>query len=421
MLFRTIERNQAAFWQRAPGIAADAPDELNPLLGAIRGRIVMLRDFRAPDNGLIRNYGMPYDAFRDTWQDDFEMRCKIHTLGSCGAIDMFTKWASIKNRLNRAHESWLAGRLNANGERAHINYLSAATPDFPPSTNAPFPFFVASGHSSPGTSDQREEITQMDWAINQSLPIDDRPIRPIQPQRFVKRQTPAAAFADFPRNERGRILYEGMNVLFYELLRDNADNIRNRETQYGYVGIVVADFPGIGLINRIIRVNTLRCTRNCGSCANAHGECFCRFTNPAERVYGNGARDRDFCLEAGNQPPRNNRSDAEPNENRPLALTPIVRQQGAAVGAAFNARRPPPATATFNRRLFLPGNNNARVSGNRLIPIFLPPVARLSAPNTSRRLPVSNRLIPVFAPPRANPRPPVFNPRAPGINPWKKI
>ena len=90
-----------------------------------------------------------------------------------------------------------------------------------------FPYFVASGQSSPGTND---------------------------PRLLTGRTTPGwkDSWPDFPRVGCFigicSIAFEGTNIL-------SADRIGKGKEFDKYVGMVISDFPGKDLINAIISLN----------------------------------------------------------------------------------------------------------------------------------------------------------------------
>ena len=108
------------------------------------------------------------------------------------------------------------------GRKVFINYLSGAMADG--SANVVFPYFVASGKSYWSTA---------------------------APQLATGKMTPFfTGWPEFPRvgcvGDLCTIVYEGTNQLTYQWLKAAP---RNR------VGIIMADFPGPGLIDQIIAVN----------------------------------------------------------------------------------------------------------------------------------------------------------------------
>jgi 1-phosphatidylinositol phosphodiesterase len=186
-------------------------DPMNPTLGEIRGKIVILQDFarwqcpkpRSPGEPVSSphpHYGICYSSF--DIQDSYKHQG-------------YAKWVSVKTYLDRANKGF---DESPNRDTKYINYLSAVGAD---SFGLPRPWFVASGHVDRRTDADRR------WAGY----TDQWP--------------------DFPRipDNRGRkrIYYEGMNTLTYDFIRNGHFTKR--------VGIIMADFPGGGLIERIICIN----------------------------------------------------------------------------------------------------------------------------------------------------------------------
>lgn len=164
----------------------------NPELDDIRGKFVILQEFSGSD------YGIPYGDL--DIQDDYSLTTNW---------DLYDKWKSVKSHITKA--------TNGNRNTIYMNYLSGA--------NGSFPYFVASGHSSPGTSAPRlaTGLTTPGWK---------------------------SSYPDFPRTTCFigicTISFEGTNIL-------TADHIE----QGGFTGMVMADFPGERLINNIINLNDL--------------------------------------------------------------------------------------------------------------------------------------------------------------------
>lgn len=186
------ERYKDFFW------APTSANSDNPALMDIRRKIVVLQNF----TGAKQKYGVSYKSFNT--QDDY-------TLGS--NWDLYDKWTKVKNQLRNADQAAYSGT----SATKYMNYLSGS--------GGSFPYFVASGHSSPGTS---------------------------APRLATGRTTPGwkNSWPDFPRVDCFigicTIAFEGTNVLTYERL---GSEFRTR------VGILMADFPGPGLIERTIRLN----------------------------------------------------------------------------------------------------------------------------------------------------------------------
>ncbi|HEY5851200.1 MAG TPA: phosphatidylinositol-specific phospholipase C [Lysobacter sp.] len=192
---RSFEDTFAAYFdQYKPMIAVPANGQLTPL-SELRGKLVFLVDFRAR-----RSFGLGYGSF--LIQDDYSVRTNW---------DVYTKWERVKEWLTRA------GVDPARGP-ARMNYLSAS--------GGALPYFVASGHVSAKTNANR-----------------------LSTGRIV-RKGDHSAFPDFPRvnclPRRCTIAFEGTNILARDYIN------RHRP---GYVGFVLADFPGPDLIRAIAAAN----------------------------------------------------------------------------------------------------------------------------------------------------------------------
>jgi len=126
---------------------------------------------------------------------------------------LYDKWTAVKNHLNKSK--------NGNRNTIYMNYLSGA--------NGSFPYFVVSGHSSPGTSAPRlaTGLTTPGW--NSSYP-------------------------DFPRVSCFigicTIAFEGTNTL-------TADYVANSSYSNGVAGMVMTDFPGKRFIENLIKLNNV--------------------------------------------------------------------------------------------------------------------------------------------------------------------
>ncbi len=166
----------------------------NPMIKDVRGKIVFLQNF-APRK--YRWFGLDYhNTF--SIQDEYKLSSNL---------DLYSKWLKVKEHLIQANKN----------QQSHINFLSGST--------GAFPYFVASGHSSPGTKAPRllTGLTTPGWKNT---------------------------YPDFPRVGCFigicSIAFEGTNTLTKNYIIDN---------RLKYVGIVVVDFPGSGLINAIINTN----------------------------------------------------------------------------------------------------------------------------------------------------------------------
>ncbi len=167
----------------------------NPTLDAVRGKIVVLRNFSGG------SFGLEYGSINA--QDDYNVSTNW---------DLYSKWSKVKDQIDNANNSNEASR------GFYMNYLSAS--------GGSFPYFIASGHSSNGTSAPRlaTGLTTPGW--NSSYP-------------------------DFPRVSCFigicTIAFEGTDIL-------SANYID--ATRPAFVGIIMSDFPGMGLIEKIIGLNT---------------------------------------------------------------------------------------------------------------------------------------------------------------------
>jgi hypothetical protein len=164
----------------------------------MRGRLVVLQNFDAGGK-----YGLPYGELDA--QDEYNLGTNW---------DLYWKWEKVRDQLNKAN--------GGPSDTKYINYLSGS--------GGVFPYFVASGHSSPGTGAPRlaTGLTTPGW--NSSYP-------------------------DFPRVDCFigicTIAFEGTNIL-------TSDRLGN----YKRVGIIMADFPGPDLINNIIRMSQRQNTKD---------------------------------------------------------------------------------------------------------------------------------------------------------------
>ena len=169
-----------------------SPPPPSPILDNVRGKIVILQNFGGGHHGI--HYG---DLDR---QDSYSVSSNW---------DLYSKWQKVKAHVEKAEH----------GSRydIYINYLNAS--------GGSFPYFVASGKSSPQTSAPRllTGLTTPGWKNS---------------------------YPDFPRVGCFigicSIAFEGINNLL-------ANYIANGHTDF--TGIIMADFPGAGLINNVILLN----------------------------------------------------------------------------------------------------------------------------------------------------------------------
>ena len=186
-------------------------DDTNPNLRSMRGKIVILQDWRDD-----RNFGIKYDSWRFEIHDLWEI--------STEPKPFYDKWERIRYRLNLAMNTPVS-----HDSKTFVTFLNASS-YFKGVLG--FPYFFASGKSSHGTRD---------------------------PLRLTGMTTPGwKGYDDFPRLQclggLCSIGYLGINILSSNLLVNRGG--RNR------VGIVYADFPGADLIHWIIRRNPTNLPRD---------------------------------------------------------------------------------------------------------------------------------------------------------------
>jgi 1-phosphatidylinositol phosphodiesterase len=173
-------------------------------LGEARGKFLVLSA-----DARLNRFGLSYrDESIFNIQDDYSMGSNW---------DLHDKYIKIKQQLHNA----------AAGSRDtfYVSYLSAS--------HRSFPYFVASGHVSPGTDAARLWTGLIDFGHSDLYP------------KFPRTGcTLGACFISF----------EGANVL----TRDDLKTLNDQSTQVRTVGIVMADFPGDSLIDSIIRNNYRR-------------------------------------------------------------------------------------------------------------------------------------------------------------------
>lgn len=179
----------------------------NIRLGDVRGKFIILSNVSE-----FNSYGLSYSSF--TIQDNYNLITNW---------DLYKKWESIKTHLQTARE----GSKNT----FYVNYLSGF--------GGSFPYFVASGHFTSGTSAPR-------LATGLTTPIW------------------AGSYPDFPRVACFigicTIAFEGTNILTRDMINNynsTCDSSRklNSVSSARTVGIIMADFPGESLINSIINNN----------------------------------------------------------------------------------------------------------------------------------------------------------------------
>ncbi len=183
----------------------DGSSNSNPALKDVRGKIVLLSDYQGK-----RWKTIPYRQ-NAVIQDN-------NTLNT--NWDLYSKWEKVKSHMintNKSHSK----------STRYINYLTGS--------GGVFPYFVASGHVSSGTGASRLSTGLTEPGFKSYYP-------------------------DFPRVNRlgifSTIAFEGTNILTLNyLLKEDVK----------FTGIVVADFPGDGLIREIINLNFKTSSSNNGS------------------------------------------------------------------------------------------------------------------------------------------------------------
>lgn len=170
------------------------PDSLNVPLSQVRGKLVFLTDFAGGNS-----FGLAHSPATFAIQDDYKQS---------SAWGLYTKWGKVKAQFELANKT--PGQM-------HINYLSA--------TGGSFPYFFASGHIDSRTDASRLPTGVMTW--NKGI------------------------YPDLPRAgcvaRVCNVVFEGINTLAKDYLDGPAGLTQ--------VGIVMADFPGAGLIQSVIEVN----------------------------------------------------------------------------------------------------------------------------------------------------------------------
>lgn len=167
------------------------PNNDNPLLGDIQGKFVFIRDFYTNGDRIGIERGALFI------QDNYTLRTNW---------DLYSKWNNVKQHF-----------YSNTGSKISLNYLSAST--------GSFPYFVASGKSSPQT-----HAPQL-WT---GVVTTNRGVYP-----------------DFPRvsclGSLCSVMFKGINQLTVDWI-DTGRFPKN-------LGIVVMDFPGGKLVRSIIKTN----------------------------------------------------------------------------------------------------------------------------------------------------------------------
>lgn len=189
-----VEAEMDAF----PGLFYDG-GESNPTLGDVRGQIVLLRNYSGSSRGI--------DWTSLDIQDNYSMGDNW---------DLADKWDDVKAQLIAADDT-------STMDTVYVNFLSAA--------GGGFPYFFASGHSSWETGAPRLATGWTDGVIDTCASADQ-------------------CIDEYPRLNcflgTCTVFFEGINNIAMEYIESS---ITHR------TGIVMADFPGPGLIRAVIDLN----------------------------------------------------------------------------------------------------------------------------------------------------------------------
>ena len=183
----------------------------DPTLEEVRSSIVFLQDF---DQGGYPLFGLEYPSSRcqDHWYLD-------------GNWELWDKWANyVKPELERARS-----QPSSATPKLSCNFLSGSF-DRERKNKPVFPYFVASGHSSPGTQAPRLWTGLCGAKSKMASKYPD-----FEHRYYGSKALPQAS-----------IWFTGTNDLAMQWLRNNHPR---------YAGIIFADFPGKDLIGEIINAN----------------------------------------------------------------------------------------------------------------------------------------------------------------------
>ncbi|OUB57313.1 phosphatidylinositol-specific phospholipase C domain-containing protein [Bacillus thuringiensis] len=190
---RTFGETFESYWKKGEKYFWNPYTSINPTLGDVRGKIILLQNFQANKTfGINWNYL----TVQDMWELD-------------GSSQIYAKWEKVKDYFFRAMQ---------NKSQIYLNHLSAnGRLD---TLGDPKPWFVASGFA---------------YRENNSLAY----------------QLSSNSSSNWPDNPRynstsGPIFYGGTNVLSTRRIRDG---------RVTHTGIIAADFPGKGLIDSTIALN----------------------------------------------------------------------------------------------------------------------------------------------------------------------
>lgn len=175
----------------------DGSKTTNPRLGDARGQIILLADYETKGR---RWKTIPYEENASIQADNY----------LATNWDLYSKWQKVKNQLYQT----------SNSPNPSIRYENNIA-----GQGGALPYFVASGHVSSGTDANRLSTGLTTPGFNSYYP-------------------------DFPRVNRlgifSTIAFEGTNTLTFDYIVDN---------DVKFCGVILANFPGAGLIEEIINVN----------------------------------------------------------------------------------------------------------------------------------------------------------------------
>lgn len=172
-------------------------NDYNPALCQIRGKIILFADNVTFPAGWSLSYSSAFDI-----QDEYNVTTNW---------DLHGKVLKVLEHINKANSSYKTSN------KIFLNYASGS--------GGSFPYFVASGHSSPGTGADRLSTGLTTPGFKDSYPFFPR----------------VSCFIGICT-----IAFEGTNTL----ARDHMLNLNIQ-----YAGIIAADFPGADLINALITRN----------------------------------------------------------------------------------------------------------------------------------------------------------------------
>lgn len=168
-----------------------------PTLDQVRGKMVILN--RWTPQGISYYVGLSWDTFVNAL-DEYNLKDNW---------DLYGKYSNIKNRL---------AAMTVIPNVLQVTFLSGS--------GGSFPYFVVSGHSSPGTND---------------------------PALLTGMTTPGwnSCCPDFPRVNCFigicSIAFKGTNILVYDYIQSNS--------AYKFKGIILTDFPADNFISQLIKLN----------------------------------------------------------------------------------------------------------------------------------------------------------------------